>query len=172
MTATRARRPASAWTARAPRRTVGSFLFGALSDDGRFVAFASDASNLVAGDTNGARDIFVHEQVVACQGPVISDVSAAPNVLWPANHKMVPVVVGYTVADDCDPAPLCSLSIGGNKGGSGDWEVLDVHNVNLRAEREGKGDGRIYTITISCQNSQDLSSSATVAVIVPHDRRN
>ena len=32
-----------------------------LSADGQLVAFASDASNLVAGDTNGAEDIFVHD---------------------------------------------------------------------------------------------------------------
>jgi hypothetical protein len=31
----------------------------ALSGDAQFVAFTSDASNLVAGDTNGARDVFV-----------------------------------------------------------------------------------------------------------------
>jgi Tol biopolymer transport system component len=35
---------------------------GALSADGRFVAFYSDASNLVAGDTNGDTDIFVHDR--------------------------------------------------------------------------------------------------------------
>jgi len=32
-----------------------------ISADGRIVAFNSDASNLVAGDTNAARDVFVHE---------------------------------------------------------------------------------------------------------------
>jgi Tol biopolymer transport system component len=32
-----------------------------ISNDGRFVAFASTASNLVPGDTNGAEDIFVHD---------------------------------------------------------------------------------------------------------------
>lgn len=31
----------------------------AISADGRFVAFHSDATNLVAGDTNGAPDVFV-----------------------------------------------------------------------------------------------------------------
>ena len=30
-----------------------------VSTDGRYVAFASEANNLVAGDTNGCRDIFV-----------------------------------------------------------------------------------------------------------------
>ncbi|HEV2748182.1 MAG TPA: Ig-like domain-containing protein [Allosphingosinicella sp.] len=33
------------------------------SSNGRYVAFASEASNLVAGDTNGARDIFVKDLV-------------------------------------------------------------------------------------------------------------
>ncbi|HKY74786.1 MAG TPA: hypothetical protein VJS45_01495, partial [Acidimicrobiia bacterium] len=33
-----------------------------LSADGRFVAFASDAANLVAGDTNNATDVFVHDR--------------------------------------------------------------------------------------------------------------
>ena len=34
----------------------------ALSDDGRFVAFASPAANLVAGDDNGRFDVFVHDR--------------------------------------------------------------------------------------------------------------
>jgi Tol biopolymer transport system component len=33
-----------------------------ISDDGRFIAFDSDASNLVAGDTNGSFDVFVRDQ--------------------------------------------------------------------------------------------------------------
>lgn len=35
----------------------------ALSGDGRYVVFSSDASNLVPGDTNGRRDIFVRDLV-------------------------------------------------------------------------------------------------------------
>jgi len=34
-----------------------------ISADGRFVAFESDAANLVAGDTNGAPDIFIRDRV-------------------------------------------------------------------------------------------------------------
>ena len=34
----------------------------AISVDGRYVAFTSDASNLVVGDTNGVKDIFVHDR--------------------------------------------------------------------------------------------------------------
>jgi Tol biopolymer transport system component len=34
----------------------------AISPDGRFVAFTSGSTNLVAGDTNGASDVFVHDR--------------------------------------------------------------------------------------------------------------
>jgi len=54
-------------TARVSVSTAGAEANGgsvspALSADGRFVAFLSDASNLVAGDTNGFRDVFVHDR--------------------------------------------------------------------------------------------------------------
>jgi hypothetical protein len=34
----------------------------AISADGRYVAFASDADNLVSEDTNGTVDVFVHDR--------------------------------------------------------------------------------------------------------------
>ena len=34
----------------------------AISADGRFVAFYSEATNLVPGDTNGASDVFVRDR--------------------------------------------------------------------------------------------------------------
>jgi hypothetical protein len=37
----------------------------AVSGDGRLVAFQSQASNLVAGDTNGVTDVFVHDRFTA-----------------------------------------------------------------------------------------------------------
>jgi len=39
----------------------GASFFPVISADGRLVTFASSASNLVPGDTNGAKDIFVHD---------------------------------------------------------------------------------------------------------------
>ncbi len=46
-----------------------------ISDDGTRVAFASFATNLVAGDTNGAWDAFVHDTITAAT----SRVSLAPD---------------------------------------------------------------------------------------------
>src|SRR2546430_16120728 len=40
----------------------GSSARPTLSADGRFVAFESDATDLVSGDTNGLRDVFVHDR--------------------------------------------------------------------------------------------------------------
>jgi Tol biopolymer transport system component len=46
-----------------------------ISSDGRYVAFDSEASNLVAGDTNGAADIFVHDTVTGVTSRVSVDSS-------------------------------------------------------------------------------------------------
>jgi Tol biopolymer transport system component len=48
---------------RGGQQANGDSLMPAISADGRFVAFTSDASNLVAGDTNGATDVFVRDRV-------------------------------------------------------------------------------------------------------------
>jgi uncharacterized repeat protein (TIGR01451 family) len=41
---------------------VGVAGYPAISADGRFVAFPSDATNLVLGDTNNTTDVFVHDR--------------------------------------------------------------------------------------------------------------
>ncbi len=52
----------------------GNSLNADVSDDGRFVAFVSAASNLVPGDTNNAYDVFVRD----LQGGTTERVSAGP----------------------------------------------------------------------------------------------
>ena len=51
----------------APGGALAEGFFGsdepAISPDGRYVAFWSDATNLVANDTNGLTDVFVHDRV-------------------------------------------------------------------------------------------------------------
>ena len=39
----------------------GGSRYAYISQDGRFVAFESQATNLVAGDTNGLKDVFLHD---------------------------------------------------------------------------------------------------------------
>ncbi|MDQ3030785.1 MAG: hypothetical protein M3Y87_00045 [Myxococcota bacterium] len=40
----------------------GRSIFASISEDGRYVAFASAATNLVPGDTNGVEDVFVKDR--------------------------------------------------------------------------------------------------------------
>ena len=58
----------------------------AISDDGRYVAFASEASNLVAGDTNATRDVFVRDLVAGTTERVsVSTAGAQGNAIsWRA----------------------------------------------------------------------------------------
>ena len=115
----------------------------------------------------------------SCTPPQISGASATPSVIWPPNHRWVPVRVNYIVTDPCDLNPNCTLSVSSNEPvnapGSGntapDWQVVDAHRVLLRAERSGSGTGRTYTITITCTDSFGNMSSQNVTVTVPHDRR-
>ena len=55
----------------------------AISSDGRFVAFDSVATNLVPGDNNGVRDIFVHDRgIEPTPTPSPTATPAPANALW------------------------------------------------------------------------------------------
>jgi hypothetical protein len=54
----------------------GSFV-QSISADGRFVVFSSAASNLVAGDTNGVTDVFVHDRTTGTTERVSVDSTGA-----------------------------------------------------------------------------------------------
>jgi hypothetical protein len=58
-----------------------SFSASSVSADGRFVAFASEADNLVRNDTNGCRDVFVRDRAAGTNLLV----SIATNGLAPGN---------------------------------------------------------------------------------------
>ncbi|MGB7623912.1 MAG: lamin tail domain-containing protein [Terriglobia bacterium] len=106
---------------------------------------------------------------------VITGASLDKTSLWPPNHKMVNVTVNYGVANNCDPATTASLSVSSNEpiNGTGDgdttpdWIVLDNHHVQLRAERAGTGNGRLYTITITVTDSQGNTTTQSLPVTVP-----
>ena len=55
----------------------GASRFPSISGDGRFVAFGSSATNLVAGDSNSAGDVFVHDRQTGTTTRVSVDSSGA-----------------------------------------------------------------------------------------------
>ncbi len=55
-----------------PNGTSG-FYPGSVSADGRYVAFSSDADDLIPGDTNGQRNVFVHDLLLGTNVLVSAD---------------------------------------------------------------------------------------------------
>jgi len=110
--------------------------------------------------------------------PTISSVTASPNVLWPANHKMVPVTVTVVAFDNTEVTSCRILSVTSSEpdNGLGDGDTaFDIQTTGdlsllLRAERSGKGNGRTYTITVKCQDEVGNASTGTVTVTVPRDQ--
>jgi hypothetical protein len=132
-------------------------------------------------DGNGNITIQTQNVIVKdLTDPIIESLSASPNVLWPANHKMVAVTLVTTAFDNCDLAPKSKIvSVSSNEpvNGTGDgdsapdWEIAGDLNVNLRAERSGTGNGRVYTIVVMCSDGNGNNSTETIKIIVPHDKR-
>ena len=133
-------------------------------------------------------DSFDIEIIAEDKNPPEIEFNLSPNVLWPPNHRMVSVTPTVNATDNCDPSPSYSLvSIVMNEGdetdtfdpeydytqGDGntddDIQVDENGNIFLRAERSGKSDGRVYTLTYKAMDSSGNSSTATATVTVPHD---
>jgi hypothetical protein len=111
--------------------------------------------------------------------PLITDVDAHIAPIWPPNHKMICIKIDYNSSDNCGIAN-CELSVSSNEPVNDvhgncvkqpDWVILDNHHVLLKADREGPGNGREYTITITCTDGSYNTSMQQVIVKIPHDRK-
>ena len=130
----------------------------------------------VADGNGGSASDTVVVTVQDSVPPTIEAVSATPSVLMRSNHEMEPVVVSVSVSDVCDAGASCRIeSVGSNEpvdglgdGDSGpDWEITGPLTLNLRAERSGKGTGRVYTVTVACVDAAGNRATSTVTVTVP-----
>ena len=82
--------------------------FASVSIDGRFVAFQSVASNLVAGDTNKKRDIFVYDRElktmervsISSNGEQANNVSGHPSISGDGRYVAFMSLAGNLVAND------------------------------------------------------------------------
>lgn len=135
---------------------------------------------LTVTDSNGAfASCSATVTVVDTTPPMITSVTASPNALWPPNHKMVLVKVTVTTSDNCTVAPVCTItSVTSNEpdNGLGDGDtandivVTGDLSVNLRAERSGTGNGRVYTVTGECTDAAGNGAPWSTTVTVPHDK--
>ena len=107
------------------------------------------------------------------------NVSVAPDIIWPPNHKYADVETVVTVHDAVDPSPsvvLVSVTSNEADNGKGDGNttndivILGDTSFKLRAERSGKGQGRVYTITYKATDASGNSAEASVTITVPHNK--
>ncbi|QDV07828.1 hypothetical protein Poly30_33610 [Planctomycetes bacterium Poly30] len=84
----------------------------AVSDSGRFIAFSSDANNLVPGDVNGSPDVFVRDVVHGTTWLVSRTAQGAPGngaSTWPSMDENGLAVTFQSTASDLVPGDTNGL---------------------------------------------------------------
>lgn len=109
------------------------------------------------------------------------NVSVESDMIWPPNHKYVEVETLVTVHDAVDShsnetLTLVSVTCNEPDNGKGDGntnddiEILNTTMFKLRAERSGRGQGRIYTITYGATDAAGNYAEVSTIIMVPHNK--
>jgi uncharacterized membrane protein len=108
-----------------------------------------------------------------------------PMTLWPPNHEMVPVHVSWVALDLCDVSAsvhlvsVTSSELDDAPGNNDGATTNDIQGAEfgtpdmallLRSERDGKGSGRVYTLTYRAQDRSGNTTPALATVTVAHDQ--
>jgi hypothetical protein len=125
--------------------------------------------------------------VVDTSGPTIT-LNGQTITLWPPNHKYRTINVSDLVAsasDSCDSSVNLSKVFiskvtsdeAENSGGDGNTlnDIVIAANcksVQLRSERDGGGNGRVYTITFKVRDAAGNVATKTAQVKVPANQGN
>lgn len=123
-------------------------------------------------------------EVVDTLPPQLSCSVETPS-LWPPDHGMVDVGLDLITSDACDTELSITVSVTSDEatatepGSGGEIHSPDAEVtcnsagdcvVQLRAERSGDNDGRVYVITTTATDASDNASSASCTVVVDHDQ--
>ncbi|MFO1075566.1 MAG: hypothetical protein U1E17_23270 [Geminicoccaceae bacterium] len=142
----------------------GGILAAALSADGRFVAFASSASNLVAGDTNGWTDVFVRdrrsgavERVSVTDAGAQGDFDSGARVAISADGRIVAFI---TRADNLVAGePLCVVVVRDRQTGRNECAIRPLGPTPL---------SRSVSVALSA-DGRFVAFDSTAANLVPDD---
>jgi hypothetical protein len=117
--------------------------------------------------------------IVDTVAPTLS-VAVSPTELWPPNHKLITITATVATSDLCDATPtirLVSIVSSEPDDATGDGHTTgdvqgaafgtDDRSFQLRAERRGNGNDRIYTITYSAEDGSGNTTLAQAVVKVP-----
>ena len=138
--------------------------------------FAGNDIHAIGGCSTEHYALAVSPVVADTTAPTIASVTPSIAVLNPPNHKMVPVTISVAATDDTDANPVAQIvSVTSNEpdDGLGDGDtpgdivITGPLSVQLRAERSGKGSGRVYTITVAVSDSSGNVATGTTTVVAP-----
>jgi hypothetical protein len=101
------------------------------------------------------------------------DLSVSPNILWPANKKMVKITPAWTATDLCgQPLEVSVMDIIANEPvNPDDIQISDDGSIYLCSTRNGNSKGRTYTLTFEACDSYGNCTTRSATVVVPHDNR-
>jgi hypothetical protein len=113
------------------------------------------------------------------QPPDCLNASASAASLWPPNHKFHSISVNDVTDADGDAVTITTDGIAQdepvNEKGDGntgpDGTGIGSDTAEVRAERSGKGNGRVYEISYTADDGKGGTCSGTVEVGVPHDKK-
>lgn len=138
---------------------------------------------LEIADDDGYTDLdYTTVTVQDTQAPDITEITADPAKLWPPNKKMRDIAISVEVADICSASASIDCYIAGVSSNepikgigygktSPDWILTGDLTLKLRAERAGKGSGRVYTVNVNCEDDSGNISTATATISVPHNKK-
>lgn len=98
--------------------------------------------------------------------PIVA-ATVAEDVLWSPNHKFVDVGLDAVADDDVDTDPVIDVLIYSNEPGADDVVLGANGALALRAERDGKGDGRVYLVVVTATDTAGNVGYDCTTVVVP-----
>jgi len=135
---------------------------------GTFTVTASFAGDSIYAPSSTTATITVSDTTP----PTITSLTPSVTSLWPPNKRMVPVTIAVNAIDVVDTHPVCRVSsVSANEGSSADWSIASADTVLLRADRNGAGSGRVYSVTVACSDASENVAAGTTRIVVPHDAR-
>lgn len=134
-------------------------------------AVSVTAKDAAGNSRTGTFNITVHDTTA----PTISSLVASTTTLSPANHKLVAITLHAAASDAVAVTSLKIVSATSNEPDdglgdgdtAGDIQITGPLTLNLRAERAGTGNGRIYTITVEARDAAGNVTTRPVTVSVP-----
>lgn len=129
-----------------------------ISGDGRMIAFASGSSSMVAGDTNGMRDIFVKEiSYPADLNPsVVSTAHGCPNGCGSSADQFVDFLVRFSEPVTGVDASDFALFIGGTISGAAVTTVSGERSDYIVRVDTGTGSGTLRLDVVDDDSIRDL----------------